>query len=207
MISGLGHVGIICDDFMKMRDFYTRVIGLTITDEDPERGSCFLSADPEHEHHELNLGQSRGPDHPDGARLKTQGLGQVSFIVPGMDDLRTLYDRFQKEGTRILRTVTHGISVSIYFLDSEANAGEVYYKTGYIVREGFSRPIDFEKQCDDEILVFSRSLEATIEKRRLAPSRAPSSRWGRQIESCLWSVRSRSLKSASRLPLACLPVV
>ena len=52
MISGLGHVGIICDDFMKMRDFYTRVIGLTVTDEDPERGSCFLSADPEHEHHE-----------------------------------------------------------------------------------------------------------------------------------------------------------
>ena len=44
MITGLGHVGIICDDFMKMRDFYTRVIGLTITDEDPERGSCFLSA-------------------------------------------------------------------------------------------------------------------------------------------------------------------
>ena len=84
MIKGLGHVGIICDDFMKMRDFYTRVIGLTVTDEDPERGSCFLSADPEHEHHELNLGQSRGPDHPDGARPKTQGLGQMSFIVrPG----------------------------------------------------------------------------------------------------------------------------
>ena len=86
MITGLGHVGIICDDFMKMRDFYTRVIGLTITDEDPERGSCFLSAAPEHEHHELNLGQSRGPEHPDGARPKTQGLGQMSFIVQSLDD-------------------------------------------------------------------------------------------------------------------------
>ena len=53
----------------------------------------------------------------------------MSFIVPGMDDLRTLYDRFQAEGTRILRTVTHGISVSIYFLDPEDNVGEVYYKT------------------------------------------------------------------------------
>ena len=106
MIKGLGHVGIICDDFMKMRDFYTRVIGLTVTDEDPERGSCFLSADPEHEHHELNLGQSRGPDHPDGARPKTQGLGQMSFIVPSLDDLRALNHRFQVEGTRILRTVT-----------------------------------------------------------------------------------------------------
>ena len=83
MIKGLGHVGIICDDFLKMRDFYTRVIGLTVTDEDPERGSCFLSADPEHEHHELNLGQSRGPEHPDGARPRTQGLGQVSCAKHG----------------------------------------------------------------------------------------------------------------------------
>jgi catechol 2,3-dioxygenase-like lactoylglutathione lyase family enzyme len=39
MIKGLGHVGIVCDDLMKMRDFYTRIIGLTITDEDPERRS------------------------------------------------------------------------------------------------------------------------------------------------------------------------
>jgi catechol 2,3-dioxygenase-like lactoylglutathione lyase family enzyme len=162
MVMGLGHVGIICDDLMKMRDFYTRVIGLTITDEDPERGSCFLSAAPESEHHELNLGQSRGPNHPDGARPKTQGLGQMSFIVESMDDLRGLHGRFKAEETRILRTVTHGISVSIYFLDPEDNVGEVYYKTGYNVRQGFSRPIDLEKQSNAEILEFSKSFEATI---------------------------------------------
>jgi catechol 2,3-dioxygenase len=86
----------------------------------------------------------------------------MSFIVPGMDDLRTLYDRFQAEGTRILRTVMHGISVSIHFLDPEDNVGEVYYKTGYNVRQGFSRPIDFEKQSDEEILTFSKSFEATV---------------------------------------------
>jgi len=147
---------------MKMRDFYTRVIGLTITDEDPQRGSCFLSANPEYEHHELNLGQARGPDHPDGARPKTQGLGQMSFIVSNLDELRGLHHRFQAEDTRILRTVTHGISVSIYFLDPEDNVGEVYYKTGYNVRQGFSRPIDLEKQSNEEILAFSQSFEATI---------------------------------------------
>jgi catechol 2,3-dioxygenase-like lactoylglutathione lyase family enzyme len=162
MVSGLGHVGIICDDFMKMRDFYTRVLGLTITDEDPERGSCFLSAAPEFEHHELNLGQSRGPEHPDGARPRTQGLGQVSFIVSSLDELRTLYGRFRAEGTQILRTVTHGISVSIYFHDPEGNVGEVYYKTGYKVRQGFSRPIDLDKQSDEEILAFSKSFEVTV---------------------------------------------
>jgi len=162
MVTKLGHVGLVCDDFMKMRDFYTRVIGLTVTDEDPGRGSCFLSADPEYEHHELALGQSRGANHPDGPRARTQGVGQVSFIVKDMAALRELNRRFKAEETPILRTVTHGISASIYFLDPEGNVGEVYYKTGYNVKQGFSRPIDLETQSDEEILAFSKSFEATI---------------------------------------------
>ncbi len=93
LVSNLGHVGIICDDFLKMRDFYTRVLGLTVTDEDPERGSCFLSADPENEHHELALGSANEN------RPRTQNVGQVSFIVPSMDALRELNRRFREEGT------------------------------------------------------------------------------------------------------------
>ena len=33
-IEGLGHVGIYAEDIMKQRDFYTRVLGLEIADED-----------------------------------------------------------------------------------------------------------------------------------------------------------------------------
>ena len=161
LIKNLGHVGIICDDFLKMRDFYTRVLGLTVTDESPERGSCFLSADPENEHHELNLGQARGPEHPDGARPATQNVGQISYIVPHMAALRELNERFKVEGTEILRTVTHGISVSIYFHDPEDNVGEVYFKTGYVVKQGFGRPIDLNTQTDEEILAYSQSFEKT----------------------------------------------
>ena len=155
LISNLGHVGIICDDFLKMRDFYTRVLGLTVTDESPERGSCFLSADPQNEHHELALGQAN-PDRP-----RTRNVGQVSFIVPSMDALKELNRRFQAEHVKILRTVTHGISNSIYFEDPEGNVVEVYYKTGYIVKQGFSRPIDLENQSSDEIMAFAQSFEAT----------------------------------------------
>jgi len=156
VVTKLGHVGIVCDDFMKMRDFYTRVIGLTITDEDPQRGSCFLSADPGNEHHELALGQSNE------SRPKTQGVGQVSFIVKSMDDLKELYQRLLKERVRIDRTVTHGISCSVYFYDPEDNRIELYYKTGYIVKQGFSRPINLETQSNAEILAFSKSFEATM---------------------------------------------
>ena len=156
MVTKLGHVGIVCDDFMKMRDFYTRVIGLTVTDEDPQRGSCILSADPGNEHHELALGQSNE------SRPKTQGVGQVSFIVESMHALKELYQRLLKEGVRIDRTVTHGISCSVYFYDPEDNRIELYYKTGYIVKQGFSRPIDLEKQSAQELLAFSKSFEATM---------------------------------------------
>ena len=161
MVSNLGHVGLVCDDFFKMRDFYTRVIGLTVTDEDPDRGSCFLSADPDNEHHELALGKARGDDHPMGRRPKTTGVGQVSFIVESMDALKDLYQRLLAENVRIDQTVTHGISCSVYFFDPEDNRVELYYKTGYVVRQGFSRPIDLSNQSNEEILAFSKSFEAT----------------------------------------------
>ena len=32
-ITGLGHVGLFCEDLDKMRDFYSGFMGLTITDE------------------------------------------------------------------------------------------------------------------------------------------------------------------------------
>ena len=47
-IDSLGHVGIYAEDLMKMRDFYSRVLGLEISDEDlEERGMTFFTADKE----------------------------------------------------------------------------------------------------------------------------------------------------------------
>ena len=161
LIKNLGHVGIVCDDLMKVRDFYTRVMGLTVTDENLERGICFLSADPDNEHHELALGQARGADHPEGARYATENVGQISYIAPEMAALRELNSQLKAANIEILRTVTYGISCSIYFHDPENNVGEVYYKTGFVVKQGFSRAIDLENQTDQEILDFSQSFEAT----------------------------------------------
>jgi len=68
---------------MKQRDFYTRVMGLTIADEDPEgRGMVFMSADPVAEHHEFVL--IKGRVTSDDARV----IQQISFKVPNIDALR-----------------------------------------------------------------------------------------------------------------------
>ena len=71
-----------------------------------------------------------------------------------------VHRRFKGEKIDILRTVTHGISCSIYFHDPENNVGEVYFKTGFVVKQGFGRTIDLETQTDQEILDFSQSFEA-----------------------------------------------
>lgn len=154
-VTRLGHVGLFCNDLMQMRDFYSRVMGLTITDEDLDRGICFLSADPEAEHHELALARAKDPAQ------KTQNVQQVSFKVGNLDDVRAFYHRLQEEGLKIDRTVTHGIACSVYFYDPEDNRIELYYTTPYQVRQPLGAPIDLDKD-NDELLAFAQAFEATM---------------------------------------------
>ena len=152
-ITGLGHVGLYCHYLGKMRDFYARVLGLTISDEDLERGICFLSAAPEAEHHELALVQARDPAQ------KTHSVQQVSFKVKSLDDVRAFHHRLQDAGIKIDRTITHGIACSVYFYDPEDNRIELYYTTPYKVRQPLGELIDLDKP-DEELLAFAKSLEA-----------------------------------------------
>jgi catechol 2,3-dioxygenase-like lactoylglutathione lyase family enzyme len=153
-ITGLGHVGLYCHDLRKMRDFYAGVIGLAISDEDLERGICFLSAAPEAEHHELALVQAKDPAQ------KTHNVQQVSFKVRSLDDVRAFHHRLMRAGARIDRTVTHGIACSVYFYDPEDNRIELYYTTPYQVRQPLGEPIDLDRP-DDELLAIARSFVAT----------------------------------------------
>ena len=57
-VTGLGHVGISVQDMDKMLDFYTRILGLTVTDGGGPGRGVFLSAQPESEHHEFVMGPS-----------------------------------------------------------------------------------------------------------------------------------------------------
>src|SRR5215475_503712 len=154
-ITGLGHVGLYCNDLGKMRDFYSRVLGLAISDENLERGICFLSAAPEAEHHELALVQAKDPAQ------KTHNVQQVSFKVASLDDVRAFHRRLKDAGLRIDRTVTHGIACSVYFYDPEDNRVELYYTTPYNVRQPLGAPIDLDKP-NEELLDFAQSFESSL---------------------------------------------
>ncbi len=150
--AGLGHVGIYAHDIMKMRDFYTRVIGLEVADEDLEgRGMCFLSSDPISEHHEFVLMKGRQSDD------ETQVIQQISFKVPSIQDLREYKAALDDEGMKIDRIVSHGNAFGMYFFDPEGNRVELYYRTGFPVPQPHGDPIDLSRS-DDELLTDAREL-------------------------------------------------
>jgi catechol 2,3-dioxygenase-like lactoylglutathione lyase family enzyme len=154
-ITGLGHVGIYADDLMKQRDFYTRVMGLTVADEDLEgRGMVFLSTDPVAEHHEFVL--MKGRVTSDDARV----IQQISFKVNSIDDMRTFKARLEAEELQIERIVSHGNAFGMYFFDPEGNRLEVYYKTGYPVPQPHGDPLDLERS-DAELLADAKELLLT----------------------------------------------
>ena len=154
-ITGLGHVGIYADDLMKQRDFYTRVMGLTVADEDLEgRGMVFLSTDPVAEHHEFVL--MKGRVTSDDARV----IQQISFKVSNIDDMRAFKARIEAEDLQIERIVSHGNAFGMYFFDPEGNRLEVYYKTGFPVPQPHGDPLDLDK-TDAELLADAKALLLT----------------------------------------------
>ena len=153
--AGLGHVGIYAHDLMKMRDFYTRVIGLQVADEDLEgRGMCFLSSDPISEHHEFVLMKGRKSDED------TQIIQQISFKVPTIQDMREYKAMIEEEELKIDRIVSHGNAFGMYFFDPEGNRVELYYRTGFPVPQPHGDPLDLSKS-DEELIAEAKNLLLT----------------------------------------------
>lgn len=150
-VSGLGHVGIYVNDLMKQRDFYSRVMGLQIADEDLEqRGMVFMSAHPEEEHHEFVIMKGRN------ASSDTRVVQQLSFKVETLAELKEFHKVFKAEGVQIQRTVSHGNAFGMYALDPEGNTIEVYYSTGFPVPQPHGDAVDLDAS-EEELLDIARA--------------------------------------------------
>ena len=156
-VTSLGHIGLYCYDYPTMLDFYTRVLGFTVTDRMPDREACFLSARPAEEHHEILL--TAGRTAPEDARL----VQQISMHVESLEDLKAFHALFQEEGVKEERIITHGNTASIYFRDPENNYLEVYYSIPVEFPQPFGEPIDIE-QDDEAILAQIAEIRAASGK-------------------------------------------
>jgi catechol 2,3-dioxygenase len=139
-VISLSHFGIHVTDAARMEEFYTRVLGLLVTD----RGTLahgptltFLSHDPD-QHHQLALVTGRPP------AVEHNVVNQISFKVPTLADLKALYARVREEGIKEFRIVTHGNAWSIYFPDPEGNRVELFVDTPWHTPQPFAEPFDIE---------------------------------------------------------------
>ena len=143
------HVGLFVHDLPKMVDFYTRILGLVVSDREVrEDGSeiAFMTGDP-HEHHQVVLCTGR-PE-----KLQYNMIQQISFRAPSLAVLRETYVKLTKEPIEELGPVTHGNAISTYFRDPEGSRLEVFIDMPWHVPQPFRIPLEMEKS-DEELLKF-----------------------------------------------------
>lgn len=153
-IASLSHVGLHVKDLESQKRFYQDILGLQVTDEDPQAGMVFMSARPEEEHHELLL--TGGRNVGDDARL----LQQVSFRCNSLDDVIGYYQRFKERGVKFDMIVTHGNAVAVYFYDPEGNRCEVFWDTGLKARQPFLIGVDLDQPADE----LRREIEEAVRR-------------------------------------------
>jgi catechol-2,3-dioxygenase len=153
-VARLGHVGLHCHDLEKQKVFYRDIIGLTVTDEDPQLGMVFMSAQPEVEHHELLLCRGRN------AGADTRLVQQLSFRCNSLDDVIGYYRRFKEHGVKFDMVISHGNAVGVYVYDPEGNRIETYWNTGLQAKQPYGARIDLDKPAAELI----REIEESVAK-------------------------------------------
>jgi catechol 2,3-dioxygenase len=160
----LSHLGIGCFDLATMEDFYTRVLGMTVTDRGEIPGGLatllFLTTDPS-EHHQLVLCSGRtegtvleGPV-PGGSFGST--IFQLTFRLEDLPTLRRVQERLAAEGNTNIVPLNHGNSWSIYTRDPEGNALEFVVDSPWFVHQPKGEYLDLSLD-DEEILRQTEAL-------------------------------------------------
>ena len=141
------HFGFFVRDLDRMADFYTRVLGFTISDRgelDTPRGKvslAFLTRDPR-EHHQIVLASGRPQDLP------FNPINQISFRVENFAGLREFYRAIQDEPVSEISPVSHGNALSVYFKDPEGNRVELFVDTPWYVEQPLRIPMDMSLPDD-----------------------------------------------------------
>jgi len=130
-LQRLGHVLISVRDLDKSKDFYTRILGFKVLEQDPNHGGVFLSIGGLG--NTLDLFECKDTDaaassDSDPASLNGLGVKHTAFAVATEDDLKDAYHALQAAGVAILRAVDHVSQKSIYFHDPDRNLLEIVWE-------------------------------------------------------------------------------
>ena len=130
-LQRLGHVLISVRDLERSKDFYTRILGFKVLEQDPGHGGLFLSIGGLG--NTLDLFQCTNADavaSSDADLAGRNGLGvrHMAFAVETEDDLRDAYFALQAAKVAIVRAIDHVSQKSIYFHDPDMNLLEIVWE-------------------------------------------------------------------------------
>ena len=154
-LSKIGHVLIAVHDLARSKDFYTRILGFDVLEEDPDHGGVFLTIGEGT--HVVDLVPLLGTPPPivpkSFADLKPAlGIGHVAFPVASAQKLRQAYFELVDNHVSVLGIVDHESQESVYFCDPDGNVLEIYWErpdAREIFRKGRKdqdRPIAFSRE-------------------------------------------------------------
>lgn len=139
-VKRVGHVGIYVSDVERSLQFYTDVLGCTITNvgrgPDGKARSAFLRF--EDKHHDFVIFQAPEGLNPAAAEPGTRVVQQIAFEVDSRDDFLRALTHVRAKGVEIVNgPLVHGFegdgknfngsgSRSFYFLDPDGNRLEIY---------------------------------------------------------------------------------
>ena len=150
----LGHMGIGCFDLEKMVDFYTRVLGFTITDRNKDM-VAFMTTDPV-EHHQIALVKGRTEGEIATGPVPGGSFGtsifQISFRLHDLPLLREMKRKVEAYGVTEFAQRNHGNAWAIYFRDPEGNAIELYVATPWHASQPCPLARDMDLEDSDEAI-------------------------------------------------------
>ncbi len=153
-LQRLGHVLIAVRDLERSKDFYTRILGFKVLEQDPEHGGLFLSIGGHG--NTLDLFPCKDPaaagsNASEPTNMSGLGVRHTAFAVETEGDLKEAYFALQAAGVEILRAIDHVSQKSIYFHDPDKNLLEIVWERPDAL-EIFARG----RGDEDKPLTFSR---------------------------------------------------
>jgi catechol 2,3-dioxygenase len=140
----MSHIGLYVHDVPKMEDFYTRVLGFTVTDRGKVRGAdiVFTSWDSK-DHHQVILVAGRPKE------LAYNHINQMSFRVVSVEDLQAVWRKVKDEPeVTDMRGMDHGNAWSLYFRDPEGNRLEIFCDTQWYIEQPCLEDLDLSMSAD-----------------------------------------------------------
>jgi catechol 2,3-dioxygenase len=142
----IGHVHLKVADLERALQFYTGVLGFTVTQR-YGRDAAFVSAGGYHHHIGLNTWESRGGSPPPPGAT---GLYHTAILYPTRAALADALRRVSAAGISLDGASDHGVSLALYLRDPDQNGVELYW----------DRPeSEWPRSADGNLAMYSRPLD------------------------------------------------